>query len=445
MNVHARGHGLQSLGMVDQDELQKKRTKTLEHQLAIKEQVEEKRRLKQEEKERRMKEEAEKEKELAQERARLQVQYEEELKMRREKEEESRRQAEALQLSVLQAHESAQLEKAAKRIKHLESGGHDVSGLKSSGRQSTTMQTNRSSYEIQDHQPSPRIGQADQSSPRIGQADQSSPRIGQDDQSSPRIGQADQSSPRIGKDHQSSPRIEKHLELLKTDDRISSSTRQNNEFLESELKEISLNTSLESEWTPSPSVSTLRNDSQAKLHLESSPPPRKFTGQKNKTTRAQSERSQRKKQLPGHQNNKRTSSGNITQGLDVHPAPPLEDAFMLPYRRTSSATFRVGLDTPSSRQDTRETTSKRTLKNVQPSAVPPTNQAAESRQVTTKRTTTISKDIARAKGGQRVSSKNNSVSRLPENRGVKKDKSNNGDGKPVLHPVQVSHATRSRR
>ena len=55
-------------------------------QLAIKEQVEEKRRIKQEEKERRMKEEAEKERALAQERTRLQNQYQEELKIRHEKE-----------------------------------------------------------------------------------------------------------------------------------------------------------------------------------------------------------------------------------------------------------------------------------------------------------------------------------------------------------------------
>lgn len=33
VNVHARGHGLQSLGQVNQDELERKRMKTLEHQV----------------------------------------------------------------------------------------------------------------------------------------------------------------------------------------------------------------------------------------------------------------------------------------------------------------------------------------------------------------------------------------------------------------------------
>jgi len=32
-NVHARGHGLQSLGDMNQDELERKRLKTLEHQV----------------------------------------------------------------------------------------------------------------------------------------------------------------------------------------------------------------------------------------------------------------------------------------------------------------------------------------------------------------------------------------------------------------------------
>ena len=34
VNVHARGHGLQSLGQVNQDELERKRMKTLEHQVS---------------------------------------------------------------------------------------------------------------------------------------------------------------------------------------------------------------------------------------------------------------------------------------------------------------------------------------------------------------------------------------------------------------------------
>ena len=35
VNVHARGQGLQNLALVDQDELEKKRLKTLEHQVKI--------------------------------------------------------------------------------------------------------------------------------------------------------------------------------------------------------------------------------------------------------------------------------------------------------------------------------------------------------------------------------------------------------------------------
>lgn len=391
-NVHARGHGLQSLGQLNQDELEKKRIKTLEHQLAIKEQVEEKRRIKQEEKERRMKEEAEKERALAQERARLQNQYQEELKMRHEKEEEARRRAEALQNSVSQAHQLAQQEKAAKRIKHLESGGHDVSGLRS------RMETDHNSV----HQDTA-VGQPSTDSLSY---------VTEYPQSSPRIGHAGSELPK--------------------GDNIASSY-QNNALLESELKEISLNASLESQWTPSSPVSSRRNDSQAKSQSDSSPVPRKAaTRQSNKTTRAQSERSQRKTQPLKHQIKKRTSLENVTQG---EIPPPLEDAFMLPYRRTASATFPANMDTPavSSHQDTNTNTNKPTVKKP--------DQTAPRKTTNTKN---YRKNIEGVKvseitrTGKGISAKTSSTSKMAEKRKVKPDKANIADRKPLLHPEQVS-------
>lgn len=239
---------------------------------------------------------------------------------------------------------------------------------------------------------------------------------------------------------QSSPRVGKGSELLMaSEDRSIHSTQQKNESFEAELKEISLNTSLESQWTPSSPVSNPRNDSQAKSALsESSPSPRKDKAQKYKTARSQLERSQRKKQPPKQLKNKRPSLENVTQGEDINPPPPppREDAFLLPYRRTSSATFPAATaDTPSSHQDTFGNTSELTIKKTQ------SDQTTEYRQVkeSTKKATNMRKDNATGKVseiprvGQGLSSKTSAVSRMAEKRKGK----HVDDGKPLLQPVQV--------
>ena len=233
----------------------------------------------------------------------------------------------------------------------------------------------------------------------------------------------------------SSPRIEQGNELPKEDDRANSSVFQNTASLESEMKEISLNASLESQWIPSSPISTLRSDSRAKSQSQSSTLPRKDVGQKSKTKRSQSERSQRKRKPA-----KRSSLGNATADVERKPSPALEDALMLPYRRTSSATFPVALDTPSSRQNNTVQTSRAQFKKADSVAA---NQTAQSRQ-TTRKTTNITKESGRAKVseiprvGQAFSSKNEIVSRMAEKHKVKQDKANMDDGKPLLHPVQVS-------
>ena len=235
---------------------------------------------------------------------------------------------------------------------------------------------------------------------------------------------------------QSSPRVGKASELLMESDRSINATHQKNESFEAELKEISLHTSLESQWTPSSPVFNPRNDSQAKSALsESSPSPRKDKIQKTKTARSQSERSQRKKQPPKQLKNKRPSLENVTQGEDINPPPPREDAFLLPYRRTSSATFPAASDTSSLHQDTSGNTSKLTIKKTH------SDQTAEYRQVkeSTKKATNMRKDNAERKvseiprAGQGLSSKTSAVSRMAEKRRGK----HLDDGKPFLQPAQV--------
>lgn len=237
---------------------------------------------------------------------------------------------------------------------------------------------------------------------------------------------------------QASSRIGQDQELPKEKGSAMSLTPQKDESFEAELKEISLNTSLESQW--SPSLSNARSDSQTKSLIDSSPSPRKDKVQKAKTIRSQSERSQRKqhKQL----RTKRSSLENVTQEVDIKPPPPLEDAFIIPYRRTSSATFHIALDTPSSHQETPNNRSKPTTKKIQSDQTAEYRQGRES---TTKATSSIRKDTTRAKvstlrgADHGTSSKTMAVSRLTEKRNVKQDKANKKDGKSSsLHPEQVS-------
>ncbi|KAL9972866.1 hypothetical protein ACROYT_G019248 [Oculina patagonica] len=301
-NVHARGHGLQSLGDMNQDELDRKRLKTLEHQRAIKEQ------------------------------------YRGELKLREEKEEEARHRAEALQLSILQAHESAQQEKAAKRIKHLELGGHDVSGL---------------------------------ISPGLGLVQQHI-----DTNTSPHNKEVDVSTAGY---NQTSPRGTQHSQVTTETEHGTAMRHQKDASFESELKELSLKMSLESEWTTSSPVYSVRNNSQAKSHLKSSLSP--VSGAGHIKTRSQSERSQRKKQTSKQRNKRQSSLDSRHPSEETAPVPPpLEDAFMIPYTRTSSATLSAVPGTPlslqsdnvGSRKDPASVNrSKPTLKKPQSVVIPP--------------------------------------------------------------------------
>lgn len=310
-NHHARGQGLQSLVEVNQDEMERKRLKTLEHQRAVKEQVEEKRRLKQQEKERRLKDETEKERTLMMERERLKKQYEEELRQREEKENEAKRRAEALELSILQAYETAQQEKAAKRIQQLEMRGHDVSGLKTPGLVLRQRHSSTDTSHLDTASVSPRP------------------------------------------EHIRS--IPQHKELLaKTNDMLIASTEQENTSFESELKQLSLNASLESEWISSSPVPSVRNNPQAKIQTKKNSPSR-AKGAARVTTRSRSERGQRNKEAVKPRNKRQGSVKNITGGHEdgaaaAQLARPLEDAFMIPYTRTASATFHPVPNTPSSAQ-----------------------------------------------------------------------------------------------
>ena len=218
------------------------------------------------------------------------------------------------------------------------------------------------------------------------------------------------------------PRIERtESGVPQEDDRDSS--WQKNAQLESELKEISLSTSLESQWTSSSPVPSRKNDSQANSYLESSRPSKK-------STRSQSEKSHRKKQPSKHQIRKRTSLENVKQE-EVPAAPALQDAFMLPYRRTSSATFAVAMDTTSlSDHDTTATTTTDTSKQ--------TGKKAD--QGTQRKTRNLIKHNEQVKGSERdVNSKNTSISLTAEKRKVRQVKAKIADGKNVLDAEKVGH------
>ncbi|KAK3731219.1 hypothetical protein QZH41_011195, partial [Actinostola sp. cb2023] len=106
--THARGFGMYSMDPQSKTEADKKRLKMLEHQRAIQEQVEENRRRKQQERELRLKEEAVEEARLAKERDFVNQTFATEQRRKKEKEEEAKRVSEALQQSVLDAYEAAQ-------------------------------------------------------------------------------------------------------------------------------------------------------------------------------------------------------------------------------------------------------------------------------------------------------------------------------------------------
>lgn len=116
---------------------------------------------------------------------------------------------------------------------------------------------------------------------------------------------------------------------------------------------------------------------------------------------------------------------------EVPAAPALQDAFMLPYRRTSSATFAVAMDTTSlSDHDTTATTTTDTSKQ--------TGKKAD--QGTQRKTRNLIKHNEQVKGSERdVNSKNTSISLTAEKRKVRQVKAKIADGKNVMDAGKVGH------
>lgn len=251
---------------------------------------------------------------------------------------------------------------------------------------------------------------------------------------------------------QSSPRTTQHKEApAKADER-----HDQNASFESELKEISSKMFLESEWTTSSPVSSLQNNSQGKLHLKSSSPP--GNDARHIKTRSRSERSQRNKQTFKQRNKRQSSLENVKSGRDSrHPdeetgnvsavPPRIEDAFMIPYNRTSSATFSAVPGTPSShdtggsRKDLQSTEINK-YRN-KPTLKKPQSMATQAHRTTTslRQKTLGSQPVTRVhKGTQRMAKqdpKKNDLSRTVEIRKDKHDKANTQE-KVDVYPVQVS-------
>ena len=256
---------------------------------------------------------------------------------------------------------------------------------------------------------------------------------------------------------QSSPREAQYKEVpAETYNR-----HEQNVSFESELKEISSKRSLESEWTTSSPVSCLRYNSQAKP----SPSPGNDAG--HAKTRSRSERSQRKKQTFKQRNKRQSSLENVKNGRDSrHPdeegtgnvsavPPRIEDAFMIPYTRTSSATFSAVPGTPSShegdtvgsRKDvTTVNRNKAALKKPQSLVTHANRPTATSLSQKTlgrqpvRRDNMVEKPSESPRGTQRMAkqdAKKSELSRTVEIRKDKHDKAKTQE-KSDVHPVQVS-------
>jgi len=260
--------------------------------------------------------------------------------------------------------------------------------------------------------------------------------------------------------NQSTPREIQFKEApAKTDDR-----HEQNASFESELKEISSKMSLESEWATSSPVSSLRNNSQVKSHLKSSSSPGIEAG--HVKVRSRSERSQRKKQTFKQRNKRQSSMENVKYGRDSrHPdeetgnvsavPPRVEDAFMIPYTRTSSATFSAVPGTPSSPEgDTVGSRKDLTIANRnKPALKKPQSVVTQANRTTAtslrqkplgrqpvKRDHMAEKPSGSPRGTQRMAKqdpKKSDLSRTVEIRKDKHDKTKTQENSDV-YPVQVS-------
>ncbi|KAL4226045.1 post-embryonic retina morphogenesis in camera-type eye [Mactra antiquata] len=115
---------------VTKKELEDKRQRYLDHQAAVKAQVEEKERLKKLERERKMKEDMEEERKLQKEREMLQKQFESEQVKLRQKEQQRQAQVNQLKAAMDEAQAKALQEKYQRKMQHLEAGGHDTTKLR---------------------------------------------------------------------------------------------------------------------------------------------------------------------------------------------------------------------------------------------------------------------------------------------------------------------------
>lgn len=258
-------------------------------------------------------------------------------------------------------------------------------------------------------------------------------------------------------DSQSSPRVTQYKEVPAQ----TYSRHEQNASFESELKEISSKTSLESEWTTSSPVSSLRYNSQAK------PSPSPGNGAGHAKPRSRSERSQRKKQTFKQRNKRQSSLENVKYGRDSrHPdeegtgnvsvvPPRIEDAFMIPYNRTSSATFSAVPGTPSphegdtvgSRKDvTTVNRNKAALKKPQSLVTHANRSIATSLSQKTlgrqpvRRDNMVEKPSGSPRGTQRMAKQDANKSDLSRTVEIRKDKHDKAKTpeKSDVHPVQVS-------
>ncbi|XP_032223089.2 serine/arginine repetitive matrix protein 1 [Nematostella vectensis] len=373
---HARGFGFHSMDPQAQEDMSRKHQKVLEHQRAIQEQVEEKRRLKQEEKARRMREEALEEARLKAERDNLNRQFEQELKRKQQQEEEAKRRSEALQQSVLDAYQSAQQEKSEKRRKHVEAAGHDTSGLKArAGAPSRSYVVSQAT--AFNERP---VGPAGGTTAGVGThgrasvAPNTSPRTQPSSTHMPAVCEYDYLSsarvpPGSGYDNQSSARVPAVSGYDNdTSPRVPMTSSYDNHTNARYIPEETVVPPLDLRRADSPPIPTLRNKSNSKQQTARSKSPTSHRsrgvkspvsnrrGNISRTMTSQSEPYEGRKLPTSRLTNRNKSRAKTPPGgtantreVPEERAPPfsaMEDAFVIPYHRTTSATLPVPPDTP---------------------------------------------------------------------------------------------------
>ncbi|XP_052780199.1 trichohyalin-like isoform X3 [Mya arenaria] len=126
---HIRGQNV-PLDPTTKKELEDKRRRYLEHQDAVKAQVEEKERQRRQAREAKLREDMEEERKLQDERNLLKTQFEMEQQKSKQKEQQRQAQVNQLKAAMDEAQASALQEKYQRKMQHLEAGGHDTSKLR---------------------------------------------------------------------------------------------------------------------------------------------------------------------------------------------------------------------------------------------------------------------------------------------------------------------------